>query len=72
MPSGVPAVPRTRLTVIRQWGAPESACPLVAGCRLRGELRRAQAAFLAVLDGVRLDDQTAPLLLTLSAPDPRP
>lgn len=34
----------------------EHACPLIADCRLRGELRRAQAAFLAVLDGVRLDD----------------
>ncbi|SCG76697.1 RrF2 family transcriptional regulator [Micromonospora inositola] len=50
----------------------QPACPLVAGCRLRGELRRAQAAFLAVLDGVRLGDlvdgPTGPLLLTLGAP----
>lgn len=47
----------------------EPACPLVAGCRLRGELRRAQAAFLAVLDGVRLGDlvdgPAGPLLLSL-------
>ncbi|NES31060.1 Rrf2 family transcriptional regulator [Micromonospora terminaliae] len=50
----------------------QPACPLVAGCRLRGELRRAQAAFLAVLDGVRLgelvDGAAGPLLLTLGAP----
>ncbi|MEV0006426.1 Rrf2 family transcriptional regulator [Micromonospora sp. NPDC050980] len=49
----------------------EPACPLVAGCRLRGELRRAQAAFLAVLDEVRLGDlvdgAAGPLLLTLRA-----
>ncbi|KKK06843.1 Rrf2 family transcriptional regulator [Micromonospora sp. HK10] len=47
----------------------EPACPLVGGCRLRGQLRRAQAAFLAVLDEVRLGDLVAgpagPLLLTL-------
>ena len=47
-------------------------CPLVAECRLRGELRRAQAAFLAVLDGVRLGDlvdgSAGPLLLSLGAP----
>ncbi|MDG4801877.1 Rrf2 family transcriptional regulator [Micromonospora sp. WMMD980] len=49
----------------------EPACPLVAGCRLRGELRRARAAFLAVLDGVRLGDlvdgAAGPLLLGLGA-----
>ncbi|MCI4065197.1 Rrf2 family transcriptional regulator [Micromonospora sp. R77] len=47
-------------------------CPLIAGCRLRGRLRRAQAAFLAVLDDTRLgdlvDDPTGPLLLGLGAP----
>jgi Rrf2 family transcriptional regulator, nitric oxide-sensitive transcriptional repressor len=51
----------------------QPACPLVAGCRLRGELRRAQAAFLAVLDEVRLDDLVSadaaagplPLLLSI-------
>ncbi|MFI6819894.1 RrF2 family transcriptional regulator [Micromonospora sp. NPDC050187] len=45
------------------------ACPLVPACRLRGELRRAQDAFLDVLDGVRLGDLVAgsagPVLLTL-------
>ncbi|MGY0006330.1 RrF2 family transcriptional regulator [Micromonospora sp. I033] len=50
----------------------QPACPLVAGCRLRGQLRRAQAAFLAVLDGVRLGDlvdgAAGPLLLALGAP----
>ncbi|MFG2108968.1 RrF2 family transcriptional regulator [Micromonospora chersina] len=50
----------------------QPACPLVAGCRLRGELRRAQAAFLAVLDGVRLGDladgAAGPVLLALGAP----
>jgi Rrf2 family nitric oxide-sensitive transcriptional repressor len=50
----------------------QPACPLLAGCRLRGELRRAQAAFLGVLDGVRLGDlvdgPAGPLLLTLGAP----
>ncbi|KAB1908283.1 MULTISPECIES: Rrf2 family transcriptional regulator [unclassified Micromonospora] len=54
----------------------QPACPLVAGCRLRGELRRAQAAFLAVLDGVRLGDlvdgAAGPLLLSLGAPAVRP
>ncbi|WP_433286836.1 RrF2 family transcriptional regulator [Micromonospora sp. CA-244673] len=54
----------------------QPACPLVAGCRLRGELRRAQAAFLAVLDGVRLgelvDGPAGPLLLTLGGPAVRP
>ncbi|NBE84506.1 RrF2 family transcriptional regulator [Micromonospora rubida] len=47
----------------------QPACPLVAGCRLRGQLRRAQEAFLAVLDETRLGDlvdgPTGPLLLTL-------
>ncbi|WP_446219573.1 RrF2 family transcriptional regulator [Micromonospora sp. IBHARD004] len=50
----------------------QPACPLLAGCRLRGELRRAQAAFLDVLDGLRLGDlvdgPAGPLLLTLGAP----
>ncbi|MET8909743.1 Rrf2 family transcriptional regulator [Micromonospora sp. NPDC004551] len=54
----------------------QPACPLVAGCRLRGELRRAQAAFLAVLDGVRLGElaegAAGPLLLTLGASPERP
>ncbi|MEV0158358.1 Rrf2 family transcriptional regulator [Micromonospora sp. NPDC050686] len=49
----------------------ESGCTLRAGCRLRGQLRRAQAAFLAVLDEVRLgdlvDEPSAPLLLALTA-----
>lgn len=53
----------------------QPACPLIAGCRLRGELRRAQAAFLAVLDGVRLGDladgAAGPLLLALGAPPVR-
>lgn len=53
----------------------ESACPLIAACRLRGELRRAQTAFLAVLDGVRLGDlvdgPARPLLLTLGVPPAR-
>ncbi|MFC4145054.1 RrF2 family transcriptional regulator [Micromonospora mangrovi] len=47
-------------------------CPLIAGCRLRGQLRRAQAAFLAVLDGTRLgdlvDDPAGPVLLGLATP----
>ncbi|MFF4892785.1 RrF2 family transcriptional regulator [Micromonospora chersina] len=54
----------------------QPACPLIAGCRLRGELRRAQAAFLAVLDGVRLGDlvdgAAGPVLLALGAPAGRP
>ncbi|BCL16597.1 RrF2 family transcriptional regulator [Micromonospora sagamiensis] len=45
------------------------ACPLLPGCRLRGALRRAQDAFLDVLDQVRLGDLVAgsagPVLLTL-------
>ncbi|NYF58163.1 RrF2 family transcriptional regulator [Micromonospora purpureochromogenes] len=49
----------------------ESGCALRADCRLRVQLRRAQAAFLAVLDDVRLGDlagsPAAPVLLTLSA-----
>ncbi|MEU5724572.1 Rrf2 family transcriptional regulator [Micromonospora sp. NPDC047738] len=53
----------------------QPACPLVAGCRLRGELRRAQAAFLAVLDGVRLGDlvdgSASQILLSLGAPPAR-
>jgi Rrf2 family nitric oxide-sensitive transcriptional repressor len=47
-------------------------CPLVGGCRLRGQLRRAQAAFLAVLDEVRLGDladgAAGSFLLGLTAP----
>ncbi|SBT39125.1 transcriptional regulator, BadM/Rrf2 family [Micromonospora narathiwatensis] len=50
----------------------QSACPLLPACRLRGELRRAQAAFLGVLDGVRLSDlvdgPTSQLLLSLGPP----
>ncbi|WP_446213661.1 RrF2 family transcriptional regulator [Micromonospora sp. IBSANI012] len=49
----------------------ESGCALRADCRLRVQLRRAQAAFLAVLDDVRLGDlagnPAAPVLLTLTA-----
>ncbi|MEU4567495.1 hypothetical protein [Micromonospora sp. NPDC023956] len=45
------------------------ACPLLPACRLRGELRRAQEAFLDVLDRVRLGDlladPTGPVLLAL-------
>ena len=48
------------------------ACPLRAACRLRVELRRAQEAFLAVLDRVSLadlvDSPTGPVLLALGAP----
>ncbi|MCM0676101.1 Rrf2 family transcriptional regulator, partial [Micromonospora phytophila] len=48
------------------------ACPLRAACRLRGELRRAQAAFLAVLDAVTLgglvDGPAGPALLALGLP----
>jgi Rrf2 family nitric oxide-sensitive transcriptional repressor len=54
----------------------ESACALRAACRLRGELRRAQNAFLAVLDGVTLgsliEAPTGPVLLSLGLPQPRP
>jgi Rrf2 family nitric oxide-sensitive transcriptional repressor len=35
-------------------------CPLAGACRLRGELRRAQEAFLTVLDAVRLEDLRRP------------
>ncbi|WBB81644.1 Rrf2 family transcriptional regulator [Micromonospora sp. WMMD882] len=35
------------------------ACPLLGACALRGELRRAQRAFLDVLDQVRLGDLAA-------------
>lgn len=52
----------------------ESGCALRAGCRLRVQLRRAQTAFLAVLDEVPLgdlvDDPAATLLLTLVPPAP--
>ncbi len=51
-------------------------CPLRAACQLRAELRRAQQAFLAVLDGVRLDDlvtgPAGPILLALGAPPAAP
>ncbi|MBQ1075113.1 Rrf2 family transcriptional regulator [Micromonospora sp. C31] len=54
----------------------EPACSLRAACRLRGELRRARDAFLAVLDGVTLgglvDGPTGPVLLALGLPHPRP
>ncbi|MEU4780353.1 Rrf2 family transcriptional regulator [Micromonospora sp. NPDC023633] len=54
----------------------EPACSLRAACRLRGELRRARDAFLAVLDGVTLgglvDGPTGPVLLALGLPRPRP
>ncbi|MCH0564989.1 Rrf2 family transcriptional regulator [Streptomyces sp. MUM 2J] len=44
-------------------------CPLSPGCRLRGELRRAQEAFYAALDPVTVADvvaePTGPLLLGL-------
>ncbi|GGU09588.1 RrF2 family transcriptional regulator [Actinomadura citrea] len=47
-------------------------CPLRGGCRLRGVLRAAQAAFLASLDQVRLRelvaDPTGPVLLSLAPP----
>ncbi|MCR3745897.1 transcriptional regulator, BadM/Rrf2 family [Actinomadura glauciflava] len=47
-------------------------CPLRDGCRLRGALRAAQAAFLASLDQVRLRDlvadPTGPVLLSLAPP----
>ncbi|GAA1414786.1 RrF2 family transcriptional regulator [Catellatospora coxensis] len=49
----------------------EPPCPLRSGCRLRSALRRAQQAFLASLDEVRLDDllaaPTGPLLLSLGS-----
>ncbi|MEV4711187.1 Rrf2 family transcriptional regulator [Micromonospora sp. NPDC049374] len=45
------------------------ACPLRTACRLRAELRRAQEAFLAVLDEVSLgelvDGPAGPVLLAL-------
>ncbi|KWV31016.1 RrF2 family transcriptional regulator [Micromonospora rifamycinica] len=48
----------------------ESGCALRAGCRLRVQLRRAQAAFLAALDevpvGELVDDPAVPSLLTLA------
>lgn len=56
----------------------QPACPLRAGCRLRVELRRAQAAFLAALDGVRLGDLVdvdagpLPALLTIDLGEPSP
>ncbi|MFG2009582.1 RrF2 family transcriptional regulator [Micromonospora sp. NPDC048868] len=54
----------------------EPACSLRAACRLRGELRRARDAFLAVLDDVTLGElvagPTGPALLALGLPRPRP
>ncbi|WP_433392345.1 RrF2 family transcriptional regulator [Micromonospora sp. KLBMP9576] len=54
----------------------EPVCTLRTACRLRGELRRARDAFLAVLDGVTLgglvDGPTGPMLLALGPPAPRP
>lgn len=48
-----------------------SPCPLRAGCALRSALRRAQEAFLAVLDPLTIGDVTTPtaraLLLSISA-----
>ncbi|ARP69940.1 Rrf2 family transcriptional regulator [Streptomyces pluripotens] len=45
-------------------------CPLIAGCRLRGALRRAQEAFFATLDPVKMSDivadPTGGLLLSIS------
>ncbi|GIJ35543.1 RrF2 family transcriptional regulator [Micromonospora sediminimaris] len=50
------------------------ACPLRSACRLRAELRRAQEAFLTVLDGVSLGDlvdgPTGPVLLALGPTPP--
>lgn len=47
-----------------------SPCPLRDGCRLRGALRRAQAAFFAELDGLTLADLTSsptgPILISLA------
>jgi Rrf2 family nitric oxide-sensitive transcriptional repressor len=37
-----------------------SACPLLPGCRLKGALNEALAAYLAVLDGFTLADLTMP------------
>ncbi|WP_329008220.1 Rrf2 family transcriptional regulator [Micromonospora rifamycinica] len=52
----------------------ESGCALRAGCRLRVQLRRAQAAFLAALDevpvGELVDDPAVPPLLTLAPTAP--
>ncbi|NBM19349.1 Rrf2 family transcriptional regulator [Streptomyces sp. GC420] len=45
----------------------ENPCPLVAGCRLRSALRRAQEAFYATLDPLTITDlvasPTGPLLI---------
>ncbi|MFG1654283.1 RrF2 family transcriptional regulator [Micromonospora sp. NPDC049275] len=47
----------------------EPACPLLAGCRLRAELRVAQEAFYASLDRVSIDDLiAAPTSVLLAAP----
>lgn len=47
----------------------EPACPLIAGCRLRGALRKAQEAFYAALDPLTVGELTSPpayqVLLTL-------
>ncbi|MBO4163504.1 RrF2 family transcriptional regulator [Micromonospora antibiotica] len=52
----------------------ESGCALRASCRLRVQLRRAQAAFLAVLDEVPLGDlvDASPTALLLSLAPPAP
>ncbi|MFF6998616.1 RrF2 family transcriptional regulator [Streptomyces sp. NPDC008313] len=51
-------------------GAGTPPCPLRTGCGLRGALRRAQEAFYASLDPLKLSDVTAsptePLLLSIS------
>ncbi|WP_317442994.1 Rrf2 family transcriptional regulator [Streptomyces collinus] len=50
-------------------GQGATACPLSAGCRLRGALRQAQEAFYAALDPVTVQDivvePTGPLLLSI-------
>ncbi|WP_341720138.1 Rrf2 family transcriptional regulator [Micromonospora sp. FIMYZ51] len=48
------------------------ACPLRAACRLRVELRRAQDAFLAVLDQLTLADLLTTLTLLPPPPHPPP
>ncbi|MEU3985715.1 Rrf2 family transcriptional regulator [Streptomyces sp. NPDC026672] len=51
-------------------GSGTAPCPLRAGCKLRGALRRAQEAFYASLDPLTLTDMvtepTGPLLLDIS------
>lgn len=52
----------------------ETPCPLLAACRLRGALRRAQEAFFAELDPVTVTglvaSPTGPLLLGIAATRP--